>query len=80
MTMTQQCCYPFCLGLPEWTESCDQEDKQKAEREMATVGDKRFNSFMTEDEAEKYVVSCIPKNTKINNQVGIAQLRRVTGS
>ena len=33
---------------------------------MATVGDKYFNSFMTEDEAEKYVISCIPKNTKIN--------------
>ena len=31
---------------------------------MATVGDKRFNSFVTEAEAEKYAVAYIPKNTE----------------
>ena len=40
---------------------------------MATVRDKSFNSFVTEDKAETYAVGYIPKNAKKKTmQVGVA--------
>ena len=63
--MTAQCSDPFCLGLPEWT-TCCQENRSRANAAttsselegVAAVAsdDKRFNSFLTADEAEKIAV------------------------
>ena len=76
--MTAQCSDPFCLGLPEWT-TCCQENRSRAnvattssELELEGIAtdttvasdDKRFNSFLTADEAEKIAVGYIPKNTE----------------
>ena len=56
--------YPFCLSLPEWTMCCQEnpprvnEVTTSCELETAAVStnDKRFNSFLTADKAEKIAV------------------------
>ena len=65
--------HPSCLGLPEWTMCC-QENRSQANvattfseletvaADTAVTNDKRFNSFLTADEAERIAVGYIPKN------------------
>ena len=70
-----QCSHPSCLGLPEWTMCC-QENRSRANvattsseletvaADTAVTNDKRFNSFLTADEAERIAVGYIPKNAE----------------
>ena len=67
--MAELCSAPFCLGLgPEWTACCQKTGEFASEENEATTSestnDKRFNSFPTDEEADKIAVGYVPRNTE----------------
>ena len=62
--MAQFCSYRACLRLPEWTECCQKDDDDSTKIGDESKNIERFNSFVTEEEADRLAAGFVPKNTE----------------